>query len=148
MEINNNLDPEDYGNGVYFNMPDIVRGRERALLGRGKERLELEYELEIKRFKEDEAKLEIERKKVAEMRKKGTTMNPYEKIQDLKKFMEIKKKKLLSGNDEKDGKEDEGFLVDQYLLKIQNQEDQGKNQANMDIKDIRKSMMSVNKMNK
>jgi hypothetical protein len=29
MEINNNLDPEDYGNGVYFNMPDIVRGRER-----------------------------------------------------------------------------------------------------------------------
>jgi hypothetical protein len=31
MEINNNLDPEDYGSGVYFNMPDIIRGRERML---------------------------------------------------------------------------------------------------------------------
>lgn len=40
LEINNNLEPEDYGNGVYFNMPEITRGKERLLLGRGKEKME------------------------------------------------------------------------------------------------------------
>jgi hypothetical protein len=96
MEINNNLDPEDYGSGVYFNMPDIIRGRERLLQNRGKERLELEYEAEIKRFKEDEAIQAAEREKVRLIRESGKMLNPYEKIQDLKRFMEIKKKKLLS----------------------------------------------------
>lgn len=80
MEINNNLDPEDYGNGVYFNMPDIIRGRERMLQNRGKERMEIEYEEEIKRFKADEAKQAEERAKIKAIRESGKMLNPYEKI--------------------------------------------------------------------
>ena len=149
MEINNNLDPEDYGNGVYFNMPDIIRGRERLLQNRGKERLELEYEAEIKKFKEDEAILAAEREKVRLIRESGKMLNPYEKIQDLKRFMELKKQKLLSkGEGEKEKEEDQGFVVDQYLEKIKNQEAQGKDIAMKDAKDLRKGLMSVNKMSK
>jgi hypothetical protein len=85
---------------------------------------------------------------VAAIREKGILLNPYEKIQDLKRFMELKKKKLLSGGDDQKDEKDEGFVVDQYLQKIKNQEDQGKTTANKDIKDIRKAMMSVNKMSK
>jgi hypothetical protein len=64
LEINNNLDPEDYGNGVYINMPEVIRGRERINQNRGKERIEMEYEKEIQAYRDDAIKMNEEKNKI------------------------------------------------------------------------------------
>ena len=47
LEINNNIDGENYGAGVYFNEPEIARGDKRLAMGRAKEKGEILIEKEI-----------------------------------------------------------------------------------------------------
>ena len=37
LEVNNNIECENYGAGVYFNEPEIARGLKRSAMGRIKE---------------------------------------------------------------------------------------------------------------
>ena len=53
IEINSRVEHEDYGPGVYVNEPEIIRGRERMLRKRKKEKYELQYEDEVRKFRED-----------------------------------------------------------------------------------------------
>ena len=68
-------------------MPDVIRGKQRILVGRAKERAEIEYEDQIIRYKADEAYLAEQKKKVQEIRESGK-INAFDKIQDLRLFME------------------------------------------------------------
>ena len=47
LEINNNINHEDYGSGVYFNQPEVARGAKRIQMGRAKEKYEVVLDREI-----------------------------------------------------------------------------------------------------
>lgn len=74
----------------------------------------MEYEKEIQAYRDDAIKMNEEKNKIQGLREKGQLSNPFEKIQDLKNFMEQKKKMLLT-NQENAVEDDNGFVVDQYL---------------------------------
>ena len=87
LEINNNIQGEDYGTGVYYNEPEVARGKKRMDMGRAKEMTEILMDQEIQAFKNDQIKIEEIKKKLTELGKNGPKMNPLLKIEELTEVM-------------------------------------------------------------
>jgi len=44
LDVNKNIEPDTYGKDTYYNEPDVMRGDERKLKGRQKEKLDQVYD--------------------------------------------------------------------------------------------------------
>lgn len=53
LETNNNVKYNDFGTGVYSAEPEVMRGQQRLEQAKNKELVELQYEEEVKKFRED-----------------------------------------------------------------------------------------------
>lgn len=98
MDVNNNIEPLDYGAGVYEDMPDIKRGKN--LIEQSKQAKQQTQPTEAEEALEG---LKADMKYLAEQRAKLQENNtdPFDKIQKLKEIMEEKERLQAQSEQEK-----------------------------------------------